>query len=611
MIIHHLKVAGFRIMGDATEIKFPEEGRIGILGPNESGKTTLFQAIEFVLYGLKKGSGVESDRQNLVTWGKNEAKLEIEFTSGSHRYNLQRVFNTKLLHKAILTPVINGQKERADAVTNLKEVENKIEQITGMDRDSFCKLVYIKQKDLDALKELAKSKREQLVNKVMGIELFDNAASNVKTDASNLEDELEKTEIQLKEVKKNKEDYELKSLQKALLLSEISEKQTILNDKNKEIENAKAILLKYDWLLNHKSASETKASLLGQLNQVKKDLENIKKLEEDAKNLKVSIDKYKPEIRQLQSLRDKLSQIENSLTQAQNSLESLQTQEDNLSEAIIEQQKTLAEKRMKLDDANQAVEKHEWLFSYNSAKQVEASLEKQLEQVNKEIENFNKLEADSKKYTSILQEYRPEIDGLQVLYSKLLDLERQVAQSAEKVATLQTQKQAAIEKSGFSRKELSLLSKDIPKEKSAQLTKFGISLLGSAGCFVGGFFLGLLIIVGIGAALVALGGYFFSRYLKIDRLMMRNIEIESFNKQSNQEQTNFDELNGRKAQATAESPFGSSESVQNRFEAISKILQHETDESSIKGIEALLRSTNANLSNLRNANLPRQTTGLK
>ena len=31
MIIHRLKVAGFRIMGDVTEIEFPEEGRIGIL----------------------------------------------------------------------------------------------------------------------------------------------------------------------------------------------------------------------------------------------------------------------------------------------------------------------------------------------------------------------------------------------------------------------------------------------------------------------------------------------------------------------------------------------------------------------------------------------------
>ena len=320
MIIHRLKVAGFRIMGDVTEIEFPEEGRIGILGPNESGKTTLFQAIEFVLFGLKKGSTAESDRQNLVTWGKNEARLEIEFTSGQNRYNLLRVFNTKLLHRAELAPVINGQKDRSNAVTNLKEVENKIVQITGMDRDSFCKLVYIKQKDLDALKELAKAKREQLVNKVMGIELFDDAASNVKEDTSNRQSDLEIAKIRLQSVEQNKEEYESKLSQKTILVSEIETNLKNLKEKEMETSNAKAILQKYEWLASYKSANETKCSLLGQMGQVEKDLQTIKKLDEDAKNLKTTIEKYKPEILKLRILLDNLSELERKLVQARHGL---------------------------------------------------------------------------------------------------------------------------------------------------------------------------------------------------------------------------------------------------------------------------------------------------
>ena len=141
MIIHHLKASGFRIMGEALDINLPSEGRIGVLGQNESGKTTFFQAIECALYGLRKGSGPEADRKNLVTWGKNQTKLEIEFTSGQNRYNLQRTFNPKNIHNANLTSVINGVKDRASAITGLTAIERTIEDITGMDRDSFTKFI--------------------------------------------------------------------------------------------------------------------------------------------------------------------------------------------------------------------------------------------------------------------------------------------------------------------------------------------------------------------------------------------------------------------------------------------------------------------------------------
>ena len=67
----------------------------------------------------------------------------------------------------------------------MDRVEKEIERITGMDRDSFTKLVFIKQKDLDALKKLSKSSREQLVNKVMDI-VFDESVANVTNDVKEL-----------------------------------------------------------------------------------------------------------------------------------------------------------------------------------------------------------------------------------------------------------------------------------------------------------------------------------------------------------------------------------------------------------------------------------------
>ena len=611
MIIHHLKVAGFRIMGDVTEIKFPEEGRIGILGPNESGKTTIFQAIEFALYGLKKGSEAESNRQNLVTWGKNEARLEIEFTSGSNRYNLQRVFNTKLLHKASLTPMINGQKDKANAVTNLKEVENKIEQITGMDRDSFCKLVYIKQKDLDGLKELAKATREQLVNKVMGIEVFDEAASNVKKYASNCQIELDKNEIRLQAVKQNKEKYESKLSQKTSLLPEIETQTQDLQEKEIETTNAKSILQKYEWLSNYKSANETKCSLIGQKSQVEKDLQTIQKLDEEAKKIETTIEKNKPEVLKLRSLRDILSELEKRLTQAQNTVESLQTQQSSLSEEITKQQKSLAEKQEALDNTKALVSKYEWLQNYNSAKEVESSFKNQVDQVEQEISNLNKLIAESERLKSTLEKTKPEILELQTLNNNLSEIEKQTFQAEEKLRFLQSQRQALIDKSGFTDKDIKLLSKNVSKEKSNRLQRFGMAITAGAALLIGAFLLASVVIGGVGIALLALAAYFFIQYLRIDKIIMRNLEIESINKQVIQEENGITDFKTRKSQTLTRTPFKDSQDVQKRLNSISELMKLETGENTIDGIEAVLRSKDENIAILRSSNLPDKKTSLE
>lgn len=325
MIIHRIRASGFRIMGEPLEIKFPDEGKIGILGQNESGKTTLLQIIEYALYGLRKGAAVESDRENLVTWGKNEAKLEIEFTSGQNRYNLQRVFGMKSGHKAILTLVINGVRDRSSSITGLKDVEAKIEQITGMDRDSFTKLVYIRQKDLDALKELAKSKREQLVNKVMGIELFDDASSKVKEDVSGLEYEFEKMNSRLDNVRHNKEEYESKQKKKTELETQTSQLQQALEQKKGILDEAKTLLAKYDWLNNHDSQKEAISLLKKQVEQVKKDVERMSDLQNKINCYKTTISKHETEYLKLGTLQDKLSNVERRLSEAETQASSIET----------------------------------------------------------------------------------------------------------------------------------------------------------------------------------------------------------------------------------------------------------------------------------------------
>ena len=328
MIIHRLRASGFQIMGDPMDLEFPEEGRIGILGPNESGKTTLLEAIEYALYGLRRGRAAEESRENIVTWGKEQTKLEIEFTSGQDRFLLRRVFSVGGGHKATLIPIVNGNKDLANALNSLTEIEAKLIQITGMDRESFTKLVYVKQKDLDALKDLARTKREQLVNKVMGIEVFDDATSRVKSDLSVVAGDIEKKEIELESVRNNANAYEEKLTQRKNLQTEIVDLKKTLEEKKLALSEAEDILGAYDWLSAFNSTSELIDSMTKQRSRIQQDINEIWNLKEQAEIYKRALDKYKPEVNRLESLRSSFAALESRLELSQSALDSLKAREN-------------------------------------------------------------------------------------------------------------------------------------------------------------------------------------------------------------------------------------------------------------------------------------------
>jgi len=317
MIVHSLDAEGFRIIGDPLSIQFPEKGRIGILGPNESGKSTFLQLIEYALYGLKKGrAGSEGDRTDLITWGKSEAKLRLEFTSGYERYVLKRTFSAKS-HQARLIPVKDGREDYESGLRSTRDVSAKIEQITGMDRDSYAKLVYIRQKDLDALRDLQKSDREKLINKVMGIDVFDVAASHVKDDIKALNADLEVKNSRLESISANKRLYEEKLDERKGTERSINSLQTTLNGVSNRRRDAKTEFDSYEWLQEAQAATDLVASLNEQVRAVDRDIKTTMDLDSDIAAYAAVLNKFSPVIEALQKWRDVFSDVDGRLAAAQ------------------------------------------------------------------------------------------------------------------------------------------------------------------------------------------------------------------------------------------------------------------------------------------------------
>lgn len=146
MIPINLKVQGFLTFKKPLEIDFrelTEDGIFLISGPTGSGKTSIFDAISFALYGAAPTSGrtsVKELRSHLIT-SDEELIVEFKFTAGPHEYEIRRWQKGQAEAKQRL--VIDGKEK--EALTKVMEIRNVIIDALGLTADQFCKIVMLPQ----------------------------------------------------------------------------------------------------------------------------------------------------------------------------------------------------------------------------------------------------------------------------------------------------------------------------------------------------------------------------------------------------------------------------------------------------------------------------------
>lgn len=309
MIIHRLRTSGFKMFADPVDLEFPESVRIGIFGTNESGKSTLLESVEYALFGLKPGAGPGQERGDLITWGKEKAQITLEFSSGEDRYEIARTIGQDT-HTCQLTPLVAGVKDTQNAVRSLRSVESKVEEILGMDRESFSKLIYVRQNDLDALKDLVRSRREELVNKVMGIDIFDRAADRVGEDDQSQEKQLDGLRPRLEAAEKNSELFEEKTREKIQLESAISFHWLMSEPARTDLENWKTRLQALDWVKSNSVLGEVLSSKQNELKSVQSLLTRISDAESRKLNVTEVYQKLKPKAEELTQRKKRLEELE-------------------------------------------------------------------------------------------------------------------------------------------------------------------------------------------------------------------------------------------------------------------------------------------------------------
>lgn len=170
IILKHLTVERFRLLREIN-LHFPQRGSILIQGPNEAGKSTLFESIYFALYGTPLASAAsKSTLDDLILYGSNAASVTLTLSVGATELTITRsIERGKGQRVSLIVRHLGIPSEQP--ITELSAANERIITELGcMDSETLRNSCFIEQKGLTRLEDLSGTQRETTLRKLLGLE---------------------------------------------------------------------------------------------------------------------------------------------------------------------------------------------------------------------------------------------------------------------------------------------------------------------------------------------------------------------------------------------------------------------------------------------------------
>lgn len=175
IILKHFIAEHFRLLR-RIDLHFPQRGSILIQGPNEAGKSTLFEGIYFALYGealsidaSKRGN---ANLDELISYGERAATVTLTVAIGATEMTVTRIIERGRGQRASLAVRRLGMPEE-NTVTNVASVNQRIVRELGqIDSETLRNSFLIEQKGLGRLERLTGTARETTLRHLLGLEKF-------------------------------------------------------------------------------------------------------------------------------------------------------------------------------------------------------------------------------------------------------------------------------------------------------------------------------------------------------------------------------------------------------------------------------------------------------
>ncbi len=295
-----LKLENFRQHAD-TEITFPITGLTGILGANESGKSTVVEAVEWILFGARATRGtVKSIRWTGAT-GRQIARGELVFEVGGTVYRCKRTENDASLK-------IEGQATPVAA--SISGVDSMIPRILGMDLDEFSATYLCRQKDLNRLSIMGGTDRKQFVLKLMGVGKVDQALRSCRATKNALKNEVQGLKEGLGEREPLEEEKRVAQAVEAAEQSAHHEAEQKVTDTEVQYTSAKEALDTSTEKQNqHRELEQKRTQASGEINSAERELTRLRNDEEKATEARERVAKADEQLADLKILREERDSI--------------------------------------------------------------------------------------------------------------------------------------------------------------------------------------------------------------------------------------------------------------------------------------------------------------
>lgn len=446
-----LTMSAFGPYASQTTLDLDKLGTSGlylITGDTGAGKTTIFDAITFALYGEASGDNRESTMfRSKYANAETPTEVELAFQYAGKEYYIKRnpeYERPKTRGEGFTTEKANAELHYPDGrvVTKLREVDRAVEEIMGIDRNQFTQIAMIAQGDFLKLLLASTDDRKKIFQKIFRTRCYDVLQERLKNESGKLGKEYETISASIRQyingivcdeddvlsIKVRIAKAGMCSTEDTLellstLIANDKEEEEKLDDEQKNIgkslEEITAILTNHEtWSKARKSLEKSKSDLseaIVTLEMLKTNLQSEeanKPKVEDIRNQIAAIEAELPEYQEL----DKKIKERDTLQKGTDKLsDELNTAEEKLKSSKKEIE-TLTEERKTLEKADKDKSELE------AKKQKEEDKRKAVKDISKELKVLDKLEKQLKKDQEMYSELAEDVQLKDKEYQRLFKL---------------------------------------------------------------------------------------------------------------------------------------------------------------------------------------------
>ena len=470
-----LSFESFNSYANKTSIDFEDFSSNGIFlitGPTGSGKTTIFDAIKYALYGEASGE----DRKNISNFSdfanlESPSAVTFEFLHRGVKYRIERISSYQVSKKNKTpetdkkTPnkkttvnfyqLIDGEEKLL--ASNATKVNEEVQNLLGIDKNQFSQIVMIAQGDFSKILTAKGSDREILLRNIFNTEVYQQLQERLKADTSQLEKEHEKNlttaKNALQGINLNDQEQSDKVLEylknEKTILSHLNEIHTFIEEQNSALNKkvnsldskAEKLSDRKDALTGYLAQLESNQKIKDQISacneyldlhkpildqkesaylEAKKNESEIERLRFDIPKLEDKIHRYDLASKKVESIKLEISKLDSQLLERKQKIELLDkksTETQTLQNGFKEKKQRLEENSNKLTEIERLISEIEQ--TVKRKKNADAYL-KELEEEQVALEELSlKYNHSKEEYLSAEQKFSAAQAG--ILASKLIE----------------------------------------------------------------------------------------------------------------------------------------------------------------------------------------------